>query len=115
VRVEGNNKYTIIGASPTGDIQVPEFPAMFIIAFYIEALCSEIGNQSIKIAMSYNKQKLGVLSVQMDVTNVNAPAIIAFPTIPVPARGPGVLELYVENGHRYRIFKESVRLADQPL
>ncbi len=115
VRPEINNKHTIIGASPSGDIQVAEFPATFGIAFYIEALCNETGNQSIKISVLYNKQRLGILSVQMDVANINVPAIIAFPTIPVAARGPGVLELYVENGRSYRIFKESVRLAEQPL
>jgi hypothetical protein len=115
VRTETNNKYTIIGATPTGNIQVTEFPATFLMSFYIEALCNEVGKQSIKIAMSYNKQRLGILSVQMDVVDVKLPAIIVFPTIPIPASGPGVLELYVENGDRYRIFKESVRLTDQLL
>jgi hypothetical protein len=113
VRTETNNKYTIIGAIPSGDMNVPAFPATLGIAFYIEALLSEMGHQTIKIAILYNKRRIGVLSVEMEVTNVKAPAIIAFPTVSVLASEPGSLELYVENGHRYRIFKESIRLADQ--
>jgi hypothetical protein len=102
---------------PSSDIEVAEFPATFIVAFYIEVIFSEPGNHTTKIIMSYNKKRLGVLSVTMNVTNANVPGIIAFPTIPVAANEPGILELrsaLEENGPSYRIFKKSVKLSDNP-
>jgi len=114
VRTEAENKFSILGAF-SGDVLVPELPARFLIAFYIEVFFTKLGQTTITIAASHGSKPYSRVKAELEVSDLAAPAILAFPTLSVLIETEGTIDLTLEIGEKkHNILKKPVRVAPKP-
>jgi hypothetical protein len=112
VRLELNNKHTIIGAM-AGDISVPSFPANIIISLYIEVFFPKPGRRTLEVSLHYGGLLTVQFKIQAEVTDVSLPAIIALPTTLIQMAGEGDLDVrgILDLGREQPIVKRRVRVG----